>query len=260
MMKINFSIVIVLSTLISFSSIAQEKKIKDKRTKPDTYFLQDSDVANSLELLNPPPLPTDILFLYDKAQYEMGKMLRNTPRGEQAVRDASLAGNGISDALSEAFGFHITKEETPHIYKLLNNMLEDAGDLATRGAKQHYMRVRPFSFFNEPTCTPDHEKGLSTNGSYPSGHTSIGWATALVLSEINPDRQNEILKRGYEMGQSRVICGYHYQSDVDAARLVASAVVARLHADEGFMKQLNKAKVEFAKLKKAGKVILSERN
>lgn len=54
---------------------------------------------------------------------------------------------------------------------------------------------------------------------------------------MNPDRQDSILKRGYEMGQSRVICGYHFQSDVDAARLVASAVVARLHANDNFMKQ-----------------------
>ena len=81
------------------------------------------------------------------------------------------------------------------------------------------------------TCNPEQQQELSTNGSYPSGHTAIGWATALVLAEINVDRQNEILKRGYEMGQSRVICGYHFQSDVDAARLVASAVVARLHAN-----------------------------
>lgn len=259
-MKIRFTLVIILSTLIPFSSIAQEKKIKDRRTNPNLYYLQDTDVANSLDLLPPPPQPTDILFLYDKAQYEMGKMIRNTPRGEQAVRDASLGGNGISEAFSESFGTHITKEKTPHIYKLLTNMIEDAGDLATRDAKQHYMRVRPFSFFEEPTCTPHHEKGLSTNGSYPSGHTSIGWASALVLCEINPDRQNEILERGFEIGQSRVICGYHYQSDVDAARLVASAVVARLHADKAFSKQLEKAKDEFAKLKKENKVRPSERN
>jgi len=75
-----------------------------------------------------------------------------------------------------------------------------------------------------------------------------------VLAEINVDRQNEILKRGYEMGESRVIAGYHYQSDVDNGRIVAAALVARLHADEGFQKQLEKAKKEFAKLKKDGKI------
>ena len=71
---------------------------------------------------------------------------------------------------------------------------------------------------------------------------------ALVLSEINPERQNEIVKRGFEIGESRVIAGYHYQSDVDNARLLASVTVARLHADKAFMLQLKKAKAEFAKL------------
>ena len=248
-----FTFVILLSTLISLGSFAQEKKIRDVRTKPDIYYLKDSDVASSLDLLPPPPEPGDILFLYDKAQYEWGKMMRNTPRGEQAVQDATLRGDGISNAYSESFGYSINEENTPHLYKLLNNMLQDAGDLATREAKQHYMRVRPYSFFNEHSCLPESEDRLSTNGSYPSGHTAIGWATALILCEINPDRQNEILMRGYEIGQSRVICGYHYQSDVDAARIVASAVVARLHANEAFTEQLNKAKAEFAELKKKNK-------
>ncbi len=137
-------------------------------------------------------------------------------------------------------------------------MREDAGDLATREAKNYYMRTRPFAFFGEETCNPAQQAELSTNGSYPSGHTSIGWATALVLAEINPERQNEILKRGYDMGESRVICGYHFQSDVDAARLVASAVVARLHADPGFQTQLKKAKEEMERLQKQGKVRKSE--
>lgn len=110
------------------------------------------------------------------------------------------------------------------------------------------------------TCNPEQQEELSTNGSYPSGHTAIGWATALVLAEVNPDRQNEILKRGFEMGQSRVICGYHFQSDVDAARIVASAVVARLHANDAFVKQLNKAKDEFSKLQKQDSFSLFPKN
>ena len=112
------------------------------------------------------------------------------------------------------------------------------------------MRIRPFAYFKESTCRPEDEATLSTNGSYPSGHTSIGWATALVLAEVNPARQSEIIKRGYEMGQSRVICGYHWQSDVDAARVVASTVVATLHSNSEFNAQLAKAKAEFQRLSK----------
>lgn len=252
------SLFVVLLSVFTLSTFAQQK-IKDVRTNPDLYFLQADEVANSLELLPAPPQPGSILWMNDEAQYQWGKLQRNTPRGDQAAADARVGGDGVPNAFSEAFGIRISKETTPEIYKLVLGMREDAGDLATRAAKNHYMRVRPFAFYHETTCNPEQQQELSTNGSYPSGHTAIGWATALILSEINVDRQNEILKRGYEMGQSRVICGYHFQSDVDAARLVSSAVVARLHANKNFMAQLEKAKAEFAKLDKAGKVKKSER-
>ncbi len=258
-MKKKYTLILLLCSLISLNISAQEKKIKDKRTKPDLYYLEESEVANSLELLPPPPAANSIQFLYDKAQYDWGVLLRNTPRGDQAVQDARVDGNGVPRAFSEAFGIEISKEITPEIHKLIINMREDAGDLSTRHAKEYYMRIRPFAFYKEETCNPEQQEELSTNGSYPSGHTAIGWATALVLAEINVDRQNEILKRGYEMGQSRVICGYHFQSDVDAARIVASGVVARLHANNNFTAQLKKAKDEFTKLQKGGKVKLSER-
>lgn len=258
-MKKKFTLAMLLCSFVTLTTFAQEHKIKDKRTNPDLYYLEESEVANSLELLPPPPAANSIQFLYDKAQYDWGVLQRNTPRGDQAVQDARVNGNGVPRAFSEAFGIEITKETTPEIHKLIINMREDAGDLSTRHAKDYYMRIRPFAFFKEETCNPEQQQELSTNGSYPSGHTAIGWATALVLAEINVDRQNEILKRGYEMGQSRVICGYHFQSDVDAARIVASGVVARLHANDAFMAQLKKAKDEFAKLQKAGKVKQSER-
>ncbi|CAI2462195.1 Major phosphate-irrepressible acid phosphatase precursor [Serratia ficaria] len=161
-----------------------------------------------------------------------------------------LPGDGVAAAFSNAFGLEIAQRKTPELFKLVMKMREDAGDLATRSAKNHYMRIRPFAFYNEATCRPDEESTLSKNGSYPSGHTTIGWATALVLAEINPARQGEILQRGYDMGQSRVICGYHWQSDVTAARMAASAMVARLHAEPTFAAQLQKAKDEFNGLKK----------
>ncbi len=235
-------------------SEATVKKIKDHRTDPEVFFLQEGDVPNSFIILPPPPDGASITFLNDQARYTWGKTMRNTPRGEQAVQDARVGGDGVPRAFSEAFGIEINKESTPEIYQLIVGMREDAGDLGTREAKDYYNRTRPFCFYEEDTCNPEQQEELSTNGSYPSGHTSIGWATALVLAEINPERQNEILKRGYEMGESRVIGGYHFQSDVDAGRLTGAMTVARLHADPAFQAQLDKAKKEFKKLKKAGKV------
>ncbi|MDE5976015.1 MAG: phosphatase PAP2 family protein [Muribaculaceae bacterium] len=248
-----------LAFVMAFSALSvgaqnTNMKVRGHASDPEVYFLNEGDLPNRIKLLPPPPDNMSVTYHVDRARYEWGKNLRNTERGEQAYQDSKLGGDGVPRAFSEAFGVEISKENTPEIYKLVVGMREDAGDLATRDAKVHYMRTRPYIYFNEHTCNPEDEVNLSSNGSYPSGHTSIGWATALVLTEINPDRQDEILERGYEMGDSRVICGYHFQSDVDAGRLTGAVAVARLHADEAFNKQLEKAKKEFARLQKEGKV------
>lgn len=52
-----------------------------------------------------------------------------------------------------------------------------------------------------------------------------------------------------DYGESRVIVGFHYQSDVDHARIITSTLVNRLHDNDEFMKQLKKAKDEFARKK-----------
>lgn len=256
-MKTKLITATLLAMCIGLSGQAQNVS-KGHATDPEHYFLEIDQVPNSLKLLPPPPAEGSILFDYDQARYQWGKEQRDTPRGAQAVEDARVSGSGVPKAFSEAFGYEITQEHTPQIYKLIVGMREDAGDLATRAAKDHYMRTRPFAYYHEDTCNPEQQEELSTNGSYPSGHTAIGWATALVLAELNPERQDEILERGYEMGQSRVICGYHFQSDVDAARIVASGVVARLHADEGFMTQLERAKAEMRMLKNSVPVTLPD--
>jgi acid phosphatase (class A) len=220
----------------------------DRSTDPDRFYLLQDEVVNSCELLPPPPEAGSARFAYDMEQYNWGKSVRDTERGEQAVRDAYLGEGWIDQAFSEAFGYKITKETTPEIYKLITHMKDDVGHLAPRCAKDKYMRPRPFMVFCEPSGTPNDEAALRKNGSYPSGHTSIGWATALVLAEINPARQQEIIERGYEFGQSRVIVGVHYQSDVDNGRIVGSAAVAALHANDDFNSQLAKAKKEFIAL------------
>ncbi len=244
------TLALCLSASSTFAQSALQKD--DVRTAPDNYFLQDGEQPSSLNLLPPPPELGSVQWLNDESCYYQGLKLRNTERGDQAAADANV--EDIAQNMSEAFGINITQEDTPCLYKLMYRMREDAGDLATRSAKKHYNRIRPFKFFQTSTCNSRQEGELSTNGSYPSGHTAMGWAEALVLAEINPDRQDKILKRGYEIGQSRVICGYHWQSDVDAGRVMGSAIVARLHANEEFQKYLAAAKKEFAKLVKAGKV------
>jgi acid phosphatase (class A) len=98
----------------------------------------------------------------------------------------------------------------------------------------------------EPTCTPAEEADLAKQGSYPSGHSAAGWAWALVLAEVAPDRADAILARGRAFGQSRVVCNVHWQTDVVEGRIMGAATVARLHADPAFAADVEAAKKELA--------------
>ena len=216
----------------------------DAGSQPWKYYLTIGQVPNSLLLLPDTPVIGTARFAYDEEQYLWGKALRDTPRGDQAVRDAEYSVAAFSAAFSEVLPIKIDAEKTPRTYYLLYHMMQDAGQLATRHAKDHYMRNRPYMIYGENTCLEGDQATLSTDGSYPSGHTTAGWAMALVLAEIMPEYQNDILRRGIELGQSRVICGYHFQSDVNAGRIMGAAIVARLHADKQFNADLLRAKRE----------------
>lgn len=210
-----------------------------------TSFLTRDEIPTGAKFLPLPPKPTEASFFNDWYRYQWGKLMRNTERGQQAKEDAVHTLEYFSKIYSEPFGMTISKEETPEISALLDRLLATTR-LCNDKSKSRLMRARPFMQFSEPTPVPEDEERLRTNSSYPSGHTTMGWAIALVLAEINPDRQDEILKRGYEYGESRVIVGFHFQSDVNDARVITSALVNRLHANDDFIKQLQKAKAEFA--------------
>lgn len=219
---------------------------RDHSDDPDHYYLTIEEVPNGVAIIPTPPDTTSARFAYDREQWNWGKTLRDTERGKQAISDANLDDTWVDRAFSDAAGVKLTRENYPVLCGLLYKMSEDAGDLACRAAKEKYRRTRPFVFWNEPTSTPWDEKFLKTNGSYPSGHTSIGWAIALVLAEVFPDRATEILSRGFQFGQSRVIVGAHYQSDVDQGRVCGAGLVARIHANKEFADELAKAKAEVA--------------
>jgi acid phosphatase (class A) len=214
-------------------------------------YLPKSALPNSLALLPPPPAPGAAAFAADEQAYRDTRSLRDTPRWALAIQDANLRFPDAARAFSCAVGVAISEEDTPHLYRLLRRSLMDGG-MATYAAKNHYQRRRPFVEFKETSCTPQEEPKLVNDGSYPSGHSAVGWTWALILVELAPDRANGILERGYAFGQSRVICGVHWQSDVTEGRVVAGGVVARLHADPAFNADLQAARTEIAAAERKG--------
>ena len=214
-------------------------------------YLPSEAYPNSLALLPPPPAKGSAALALDEEVSGQNLALRGTPRWELATEDANLMFPQTAGTFSCAMDAPITEQDMPHLYMLLRRTLADAG-LSTYTAKDHYSRTRPFMINREPTCTPDEEEHLRKDGSYPSGHTAIGWAWALILSEIAPEQTDAILARGRAFGQSRVVCNVHWQSDVVEGRFMGAAAIARLHADPVFRAELEAAKAELAAVRTQG--------
>lgn len=186
--------------------------------------------------------------MYDISQYMWGKSVReDSARASLAIAQATTDLNEIARMFSEPFGMEISAKKTPAIMNLIERGIATLRQVG-RAPKKHYMRRRPFDRFNEPTLIPKDEEVLRKNGSYPSGHTILAWSMALLLVEVNPAAQDALLKYAYEWGQSRVIAGFHWQSDVDASKVLISGAFASLHADETFLADMRKARAEFKKL------------
>jgi acid phosphatase (class A) len=215
-------------------------------------YLDPKQLPDSLALLPKPPVAGTAPALADLETHRATRPLRNTPRWALAAQDANLKFPAAADTYACALDVPISEAGTPHLNMLLRRTLLDAG-LATYRAKDAHSRQRPFVALSESTCTPGEEKTLAKDGSYPSGHAALGWAWALVLTEIAPERANALLARGQAFGHSRVVCGVHWASDVAAGQQVGSAVVARLHADATFRAQAALAKAEIDAARAAGK-------
>lgn len=216
-------------------------------------YLTKEEQLDSKEFVLPSPAKDSARQEVDNAWADNMQKLRGTPRWDLAISDADLAFPAAADVFSCTLGITVSEEETPALYLLLRRTLTDIG-LAPYSAKNAYQRERPFMVRGESVCTPADEEALRKDGSYPSGHTAIGWGWALILTELVPDLAEEILARGRSFGESRNVCNAHWYSDVVAGRLVGAAAVARLHANTQFLEAMDAAREDIERMRREGKI------
>ena len=211
----------------------------------------EADVPHGERFLNNPVDTTSYRYATDLSLYWHAMALRNTPRGEQAAEEAEYSVAMMQRVFGEAMGITLSDEQTPAISALISAVLDKASETADR-LKSLRFRKRPFVQLNEPSFVAGDEEKERDKSSFPSGHTNLGWTEALMLAEVAPECQDEILRRGYQYGYNRLIVGYHWFTDIEATRQLASALVARLHADPQFLALIAAARAEF--VEKSGAV------
>lgn len=214
----------------------------------EVYFTTEQ-LPDLIKCLPAPPAKGSAAFKYDVKRYKWGKKQRRDPeRAAMARRDAVWSYEALLTELSVPFGMPITETGTPEIWKLLVNSLATTDQMRV-APKAYYHRTRPFVYFKEKAFLEDDAQ-FSGEGSYPSGHTMRSWTAALILAEVNPDSAEAVFARAWECGESRVISGAHWQSDVDVTRLAASIGYSCLQTSEAFRAQMALAQAEFRRLSK----------
>lgn len=233
----------LLTSLMLFTALSASAQQHDVTKETFTPFYTIEEAPKLENVLPEPPAHTSTRYQDDWAMYQWGKSIRNTDRGQVAIADAGINAGYFMQRFSPAMGVDLTPEEFPHLFRLLNraHLTEQQ---AGASAKKHFARVRPYQQFNEPSAVPQAENP-SDYTSYPSGHTHASWLAGMILTVIDPEHTEEIMKIAYEMGQSRVIVGFHYQSDIEAGRVAGSITFARLCAEEEFQQMMKDAIKEF---------------
>jgi acid phosphatase (class A) len=181
----------------------------------------------------------------DRAIFRQTRALEGTPRWALARSDSDLT-KLISD-FDCALGSSISAKNAPRLTALIVKAAPDIS-AAYNKPKVFYKKPRPFDRDRGDICAA-RSRGFKRSFDYPSGHTTWSWAVGLILARIAPDRAAQILDRARSIGESRVVCGVHNASAVEAGRVAADTVVSALFGSAAFRSDLSAVQAEIAALR-----------
>ena len=212
-----------------------------------TGYLGTADAPDLLIVVPPAPVAGDARDAADRAIFRATRSAQGSPRWAQAQHDADYSAAALLSAFSCALAAAPDARNAPRLSALVARVIADS-NAATSRVKDHYRRKRPFLVDNGPICVA-RDEFIVNSFDYPSGHSALGWVIGLVLAELEPDRAAAILARARAYGESRIFCGVHNASAVEAGRIVGASVVAALHGSPAFREDLRAAGAELAALR-----------
>jgi acid phosphatase (class A) len=208
----------------------------------ESGYLAGHEVDFQSVLAGPPAVGS----LWDHADEELVEAYQSVD--VQRWQMADLDANELFTRFAEAFGRPIDKKTSPALVALLDRALVDV-DSTAAAAKDYFHRPRPFQRLQlqrvcDKSSPPKPEEHPTSGSSYPSGHSTHGWTVAMILARVAPDRTEALMARAQQYEESRLVCGMHFPTDIEAGHEVAVAVVAHLDASNEFQADLAKARKE----------------
>ena len=215
-------------------------------------YLTPGQTAEMYRVLPPPPPPPGSgTEADDKRAFAVTRALEGSPRWTMAASDVEQSPEAAFLDFACALGVTLDDGAAPTLQTIFTRIRADARPFVD-APKDKWARPRPYLSQSGNICV-EKTDALAKSAAYPSGHATLSWAWGLILAQLAPDRATEILARARAYSESRVVCGVHYPSDIEAGRLNGSALYAALQTNAEFRADMDKAKAEVAAARATGK-------
>ena len=197
-------------------------------------FVTNKDI--DLTMILPPPPANDSA----QTKAELGEVLTL-----QVTRTPEMVASAVADAeenvwrFANVMGPKFNKETLPKFSAFFDRVVATEGAVVDP-AKDVWKRPRPHQLSDlvKPAVK------LSSSGSWPSGHATVGTMMGIILSDMVPEKRAEIMARAAEYAHNREVGGIHYASDVEMGKISGSVIAAVLLNRDDFKAEYDVAKAE----------------
>lgn len=192
------------------------------------YYLDPARLDLSV-LLPPPPDAASAAERSDEEQVAAAVAARSPAQ----FFEAEEASKRSVFFFSASIGPRFTAAALPVTARLFLHVRSDVGNLIN-AAKAYWDRPRPSG-------------AQKRRGSYPSGHAAFAASTAILLSQLVPDKRDQIFSQARTFAENRILLGLHYPSDVASGWTAGTLAAYVMMHDRAFERDFAAAKAELAR-------------
>ena len=202
------------------------------------HILTEAQVDPS-KLLPPPSADGSNLQKADLAEVQRVYKSRSPERRTQAEWDDK---HESVELFFKTLGSGFDLKKLPKTAKLIANV-DNEQSVVANIAKKYFLRNRPWAI--DPSLVAcDYKPNAAPLTSYPSGHATLSYSEGYILAALMPEKAQAILGRAQEYAYSRVVCGAHYASDIEASHVLGTELAMMLMDNPQFAADFQASRAE----------------
>lgn len=230
-----------LATALALATMTVALPADGQAQQRTTLLWLEPGKIDLVKIIGLPPAQTS-----PEAKAEFDQVLQitqnRTPEREKAaIADQYQTLNRFLDGIDHAY-----VEGTQREMRLMFREAQVELGIVLLGVRRLTSRQRPFAMWNKVRVKPC-PGGRPEGSSFPAGHAATAALYAVLLTEAVPELAARFEERVKSYGESRLVCGFHFPSDLVAGDKAGRAVAKALLEDRAFRARFDETRPEIRK-------------